>query len=481
MYIKKCQFFLLALSSVFSIAALADIQPRSSSLSYSQKQLSNAGNPAAAALIIERNDPHVLSGGIIEIGAGLEYGDLDELFNKIDELRDDFNPAGDSNVPELPPIPENPIRDYTWDELFNEYPDLEDRLDVIGEKLTTTASLLAAIASEGYAKADITSEASFVLNESLYGGTLIFGASFKGNSQVVGLAEDINFDKEQARTELERLPHFLETDPTQELDLSGGITLFFNPENKNTKVTFDNDSLLLVKATKISQLSLSYSRKLQHFESGDLYWGVKPVFYRVGLTNVSTRIGEITDSEKLFEDIKDANYVYENGFDIDLGLVWAAPYYQVGASLTNLIENSYKFPSVDRQGFSSDIILQKLDFHEEFTMQRQLKLDVGIYTKQRHWSLHAEVEANPVESPMRDEYQWFTLTGGYASDSWWLPSARLGISRNLAGTKLGYINAGVTVMKFVNIDVATTLDTVRLDGDELRRGFNIRLGIQFEY
>ena len=82
---------------------------------------------------------------------------------------------------------------------------------------------------------------------------------------------------------------------------------------------------------------------------------------------------------------------------------------------------------------------------------------------------------------MHDEYQWFTLTAGYAADSWWLPSARLGMSRNLAGTGLGYINAGITVMKFINLDVATTLDTVTLDGNEMRRGLNLRLGVQFDY
>jgi hypothetical protein len=481
MYIKICQFFSIILLSVCSFSAFSDIQPRSASLNYSQKSLSNAGNPAAAALIVERKDTHVMTGGLIEIGAGIEYGDLDELFKKIDELRDDFNPSGGSNVPEFPPTPENPIRDYTWDELFNEYPELEDRLDLIKDQVTTTATLLGVIASEGYAKAEVTSEAAFVLNENLYGGTLILGAAFKGNSQVIGLFENIDFDANQAKEQLQTLPGFGESDPVQELDLSGGITLFYDPGNKNTKLTIDNDSLLLVKATKISHLSLSYSRKLQHFESGDLYWGVKPTFYRVGLTNVSTRVGDITDSEALFDDIRNADYVYENGFDVDLGLVWAAPHYQLGASVTNLIENTYEFPEVDRRRFSSDQILQRLDHHEKFTMQRQVKFEAGIYTEKRHWSLNMDLDANPVEDPMRDRYQWLSITGGYTSDSWWLPSARLGMSRNLAGTKLGYVNAGVTVMKFVNIDVATTLDTVRLDGDELRRGLNIRLGIQFDY
>ncbi len=486
---KNRQYFLsvrmvLAALTVFTLPAWADIQPRSASLNYSQKSLSNAGNPAAAALIVERKDPHVMTGGSIELGAGLEYGDLDELFAKIDELSLLFNPPNeddDGNAPELPPTPENPIRNYTWEDLFAEYPELEDRVDLVKEKVVTTAGILALIATEGYGKAEATSNASFVINEDLFGGTLLFGMAHKGNSKAIGIFERLSLDAEQAKSELQKIPSFTEDDPVQELDLSGGITLFYNPANKKVKLTIDNDSLLLIKAARVSQFSLAYSKNAFQSDFGDLYWGIKPTFYRVGLTNAGTRIGDITDAEDLFNDIKNANFIYENGYDLDLGIVWSADHYQLGASLTSLFEHKYEFPELDRRRFSSESILSQLNHHEEYIMKRQLKLEAGIFTDQRHWSLHAELDANPVEDPMHDNYQWFTLTAGYAADSWWLPSARIGMSRNLAGTGLGYINAGVTVMKFINIDVATTLDTVTLDGEEMMRGANIRLGVQFDY
>lgn len=473
---------LLVLSTLGSTTVFANIQPQSASLNYSQKALSNAGNPAAAALVIERKDPHVMTGGAIELGAGLEYGDLDELFAKIDDIANAFKPPeDDGNKPPQPPTPEQPIRDYTWDDLLLEYPELEDRLDALEDKVVNAAGLLALIAAEGYGKAEATSNASFVLNEDLYGGSLLMGMAFKGNAKVIGLLETIEFDSDQALEALKTIPEFDETDPIQELDLSGGISLFYNPANQKVKLHIDNDSLLLVKSTKIMQLSFAYSKKAYESDAGSFYWGVKPTFYRVGLTNVSARLGEVTDAEAIFEDIKNASYVYKNGFDFDFGAVWAAPHYQLGASLTNVIENTYRFPELDREKLDSPKILQQLDHHSEFTMQRQVKLEAGIFTEQRHWSLHAELDANPVEDPMRDRYQWLTVTAGYAADSWWLPSARVGFSRNLAGTKLSYLNAGLTFMKFVNLDVATTLDTVTLDGEKYMRGVNVRLGVQFDY
>jgi hypothetical protein len=473
---------ILLIFAIPSSYVFADVQPRSASLNYSQKSLSNAGNPASAALIVKRKDPHVMTGGYIELGAGIEYGNLDELFTQIDELSELFNPPKEDDPGvELPPKPENPIRDYTWEDLFNEYPELDDRLDLIGKKVVSTAGLLALIASEGYGKAEATSEASFVVSEDLFGGTLLFGLSFKGNSQAVGIFEDINFDSEVAKEQLNTIPDFNENDPIQALDLSGGITLFYDPSNNKIKMSIENDSLLLIKAAKVAQFSFSYSKQALHSEHGDLYWGIKPSFYRVGLTHASTRIGEVTDTEALFNDIKNAEFIYENGFDVDLGIVWAAEHYQLGASLTSIFEHTYEFPEFERSQFSSLSILNELDQHSDYTMERQLKLEAGIYTDQRHWSLHMELDANPVVDPINDKYQWFTLTAGYAADSWWLPSARIGMSRNLAGTGLGYINAGITMMKFINLDVASTLDTVTLDGTELRRGLNVRLGVQFDY
>jgi len=480
--LNRKQLVLGALLSLSFTSVLADIQPRSASLNYSQKSLSNAGNPAAAALIVERKDPHVMTGGLIEFGVGLEYGNLDELFEKINKFSEDHRPPDDGDDgTDRPPTPENPIRDYTWEDLFQEYPELEDRLDIVKDKVTDAVTIAALIVAEGYGKAELTSEASFVVNEDLYGGTLLIGMAYKGNAKTVGIFEEINFDSEQAKAALSTIPDFSADDPLQELDLSGGITLFYNPANHKIKFTIDNDSFLLVKATKIAQFSLSYSKKAAEFEQGSLYWGVKPSFYRVGLTNVSTRLGDVSDAEALLQDIKDADFIYETGFDFDLGLVWAAPHYQLGASLTNAIESTYDYPEIDRNGFRALDVIKQLDYHEEFTMQRQVKLEAGIFTEQRHWSLHAELDANPVEGPMRDRYQWLILTAGYAADSWWLPSARFGMSRNLAGTKLGYLNAGVTFMKFINLDVAATLDKVHLDGKDIRRGANVRLGVQFDF
>ena len=458
--------------------AIAEVHPQGASSKYAHKALSYNGNSAAAALIVERNDPHVVSGGSLNLGGGLEYGNLDDLFEKINTLANDFRVPSDGSSNGSG---SDDVEHKGWDTIFEQYPDLEEQLSILGEKVVATSALLAVISNEGYGKAQFNADGSFIVNEDLFGGTLLFGFATQGSSKALGIVEQPNFDKEQAKIQLETISDFTDTDPIQALELSDGITLFYNPANNKTKLTLENDSLMLIKAAKVSQFSLSYSKKALTHKFGDLYWGVKPTYYRVGLANVGVRLGDITDSEALFDDIKNADFVYKNGADFDLGLIWAAEHYQIGASLNNVIENTFHFPELDRRQYSSSNILSQLDYQEHITLERQFKLEAGIYTKQRNWSLHAELDANSITDYMKDQYQWLTVTGGYAADNWWLPSARIGFSKNLTGSKLTYLNAGITFMKFLNLDIASTLDTVQIDDSDIMRGLSIRLGVQFDY
>jgi len=36
------------------------------------------------------------------------------------------------------------------------------------------------------------------------------------------------------------------------------------------------------------------------------------------------------------------------------------------------------------------------------------------------------LNADAIPAQMRDDYQWLSVGGNYASDSWWLPGARIG-------------------------------------------------------
>ena len=476
-YLIKLIFLLIPLLVAFN--SVANINPEGLNLNYAQKALSGIGNPAAAALVVKRNDANTIRGGYLSAGGGVEFGDLDEIFDKINDISNEIAPPDEPE--NAPPTPENPDKNPLWDDLFLKYPELEDRLDIIKDRVLSTAALLALIQVEGYAKAAINAHASFILNENLYGGTLLLGSSFKGTSKALGIAEVIEFDAGYALEQLKTLPSFSDTDPIQDIDLSSGIVLHYDPSHQNSSISIENDSLLLVKSTKVAEFSLAYSHIAKSFDQGDLYWGVKPTFYRVGLTNLTARLGDITDAEELFDDIKDADYIYRNGFDFDMGLVFSASNYQLGLSLNNTLESTYDFPEIDRRRYSSEYILRELDSHATFTMERQVTLEAGLFSDERAWNLHFELDANEISDQMDDKSQWLSVTGNYSSSSYWVPDVRVGFSKNLAGSNISYVQAGVTLLKFLSLDVSTSLDTVKLDNEDIRRGLNVQLGVQFPY
>lgn len=464
-------------------AAHADIQAQTAYLNFSQKALSVSGNASYGALMLDRKDPTLIKGGMLRGGVAFEYGDVEELFDLYNELADKFEPVD----PDKPPGPDGPdgpdIPDggIDWDAIFKEYPELEGQLKAIQDQLIDTAALFALIATEGYAKAELGLELGLVIQDDIWGGSLLMGTNVKGYSKAVGIFEDIDFDIDQASEEIAKIPDFKETDPVQVLDLSGGITLYYEPATGKARVKIDNDSLLLVKTAVVNKINLAYSAKAYSNDNGALYWGMKPTLYNVGLTNVGVAIGDITNSEEIIQRIKTSDYEYSAGFDVDLGVTWAAKNYQVGASLLNAFESEYNFPELSRNIFKSQNVIQKLDYHRQFVLERQLRLDAAIFTEDRHWSLNMEVDANKVADPMRDNFQWLNVSGHYASDGWWLPSVRVGFSKNLAGSKLSYASAGITAFKFLDIDISSTLDTVRLKDQKFVRGLNVTLGVQFDY
>ena len=74
-----------------------------------------------------------------------------------------------------------------------------------------------------------------------------------------------------------------------------------------------------------------------------------------------------------------------------------------------------------------------------------------------------------------------TASAGFAPDIWWLPGVRVGYRKNLVGTEVSYVSAGATLFKYFNLDVASSLDTVEIDGRTLPRGLMVNLGFELRW
>ena len=421
------------------------------------------------------------SSGMLAAGAGVEYGVVNNFFDFINKTSESIEPSSpDADEPEddQPDKPSGGVNmDEILDEIIGNNPNIEDALKKIANKAITLGSALALISTEAYGKAFVTADAPLTLKAKVYGGTLSFDVNVSATSKIAGLTDTLDFDREHLISQLKVAAQLADDAGATDFELSGDMTLTVDPSESKVRLKFQNDSLLITKAATIQEYAVGYSHPVGEFENGKLFLGVKPKYIRAGLTRVGIRLGDITDSEELFDEIKNSEFIYDDELSIDMGAMWVSDYYQVGGSLTNINEPSFGFPVIDTSKLTNQGFIDRAKRGQKYVMERQLKLEAGFHTIDRKWTINTALDLDSAADPMGDDYQWASISGGYATKSWWFPGARVGVHSNLAGTELTYLSAGVTLFKYVDFDISSTLDTVEIDDKNLPRGLNFSIGV----
>jgi len=460
-------------------------QPPGANLTYGDvthgtRAQSASTNPAAAAADIARMGPDAGSGAILSVAAGVEYGNIQGIWDFYDRISQAF----DKSDPEdgLPPgqdpgdKPDNGIDlGDIWDALD---PDIQDEVNAVVSEVARQVGILALIATEGYGKAWIAADAPILFSTPKWGGAWTMQLQWSGTARGFGIVEAIEFDREAAR---QAIQNWFDTEIINRpniLPLGSQVRLFFD-ELGRVSLSLDNDSLIAYKAAQATSLSTGYSRAAWSSDAGTLYIGAEAKLHDLRLSRLGVRFGDITDSEELFDDIRNANFERDTRLGLDVGLLWVAGNYQVGAQLINVNQPEFSFPDINTDPFENPELIRVLERGGTYEMESQLKLEASYFSASRRWSWHAGIDANEAEDPVGDEFQWATASGGYTRDSKWLQNVRFGYRANLAGTEKQYVSLGATFLKYVNFDIASSLDTTEIDGTTLPEGLMLSLGVQF--
>ena len=453
-------------------------------VTHGQRIQSASSNPAAAAADIARGKEKGTRGTVLSVAAGLEYGNIQELFDFYDELVNGYVPSPPPDTPDGPVnLPEDGGIDLgdIWDSLD---PDVQETIEAVATEVAVQTALLALVSKEGHAKAWIAGDAPFVLGGEHLGGTWTYGVNWSGTSKALGLSENIDFDKDAARDALQdwldKLPG-LPTGLPVPARLSEDTLLSIGPETNAVHLFLDTDASMLSKATQTTEFNVGYSREAFSNSAGSLYFGAEARLYFMRLSRLSVRFGDVTDSEDVFDAIRDSNFRNDEDVGVDIGALWVGRNYQLGAQITNVNEPTFVFPEVDLEPYRNDSIIGRLQSDQRYKMDRQLKLEASIFSNDRRWSAHLGLDADPATDPMGDKYQWATASAAFTTDSWWLPSARFGYRENLAGTRMKYLGVGVTAFKILNIDIASAMDTVKIEGKKLPQGLMASIGFQLTW
>jgi hypothetical protein len=479
----------ILLLSVTAVSAGPVFQPPGANLTYGDvthgmRIQSASGNPAAAAADVARGREELTRGTVLSVAGGLEYGNIQNLFDFYNEVTGGYKPSdpgegggGPGQDPGDKPDDGIGLGDI-WDALD---PDVQATIEAVVEEVVTQTAILALIQEEGYGKVWASADAPFLLGGEFLGGTWTLGVNWSGTAKAFGIADEIDFNTDAARQALEDWLNELPINRPALLPVSEEVLLKIEPVTNSVSMFIDNDSSMLSKAAQMTELNVGYSRHAWSNSAGSLYLGAEARLYFMRLSRFSVRFGDITDSEELFQAIRDSNFRNSERAGIDIGALWVGENYQIGAQVTNLNEPKFQFPAVNLDPYSRENVIGFLQRDQTYRMDRQLKLEASLFSSNRRWSAHLGVDADPATDPMGDRYQWLTLSGGLTRDSWWLPSARIGYRQNLAGTEMSYLGIGITTMKIVNIDIASAFDTVKIDGQKLPQGVMLSIGFQLTW
>lgn len=460
-------------------------QPQGANLTYGdvthgQRVQSASSNPAAAAADLARASERSTRGTVLSVAAGLEYGNVQNLFDFYDKITDAYTPSdpgdgGDGGDPgDDGGINIGDILDMLD-------PEFKEALDAIAKEVATQTVLLGLIAEEGYGKAWVSADLPFVLGSEHFGGAWTYGVNWSGTSKAFGLAQAIDFDPDAARQALEDWFNTLPINRPAQLPVGGDIILTPNPVTNAILFAIENDSSILTKATRTTELNFGYSRHAWSNSAGNLYLGAEARIYLMQLSRASVRFGDITDSKELFDSIRNAEFRNDTRLGVDIGALWVSNNYQLGVQVTNINEPEFTFPNVNLEPYRDEGAIRFLQADQNYTMDRQFKFEASLFTEDRRWSAHLGYDADGATDPLGDDFQWITVSGGFTTDSWWIPGGRLGFRQNLTGTKMKYVSLGVTAFKIVNFDIASALDTVKIDGQKLPQGLMFSLGFQITW
>lgn len=218
--------------------------------------------------------------------------------------------------------------------------------------------------------------------------------------------------------------------------------------------------------------------------------------YRAELSKSVVALQNVAGGDDLgdvLSDEFDANTRTSSAPGLDVGLIWVSPAVQLGATLANLNTPEFEYPGLGENctAFtgarrsnceSAAFFGDRVELDETYEMESRLTIEGSIFPLgTRRWMLSGSVDVNETDDPVGDPRQRMSLSAAYLTDSWKIPGLRAGYHRNLAGSRLGYVSLGATLLRVVHLDVAWTLEQVDMDGDRFARGAAVTAGVELSF
>ena len=269
------------------------------------------------------------------------------------------------------------------------------------------------------------------------------------------------------------------------------------------KETFSTATSAYIKTGIQRKFSVGYSQEIQtaylqqHFD-GHLLVGARLNIYDLELSKQVFQLQLLNgkDIEDVISDEYKHNRIQSTGIGLDFGAIWMTSDYRLGLSLTNLNAPSFDYGPVgincdttpegsDQQSncYIADYfatVKGQIKVHEQHKKNPVIIAD-GSYYLLSNWLVSGASELASYDDTVGTENQWINIATSYHPSNFWFPDVRIGYSKNMAGSKLSYANAGLTILGTFNLDLSIALDKVSIDDKSTPRGFGFSLSFEEQF
>ena len=435
---KRSILALSLLGASFSTVADFAFHPSGSNLTYGavgnhQSLTAYTNNPAVGSSALDTDDWYFGMGLLTSIGIGAEVGPVNNFVDQVDSLQKQLKDFNDSET---------------------------QSIDAITQIKNDFDSFLIEAGESGRAQVNAAIQAPLFpivwSSRETLGGSLVLDANAAALSELRILDRPIEY----------------------------------NPLGEGSGILQTNTAVYL-KTGMVGEFSLGYSRPVLEMDEGVLHAGVRGALYQVGLNKILVGLLQMEDGaddilKKELEDAQDTTL--QTGFGVDLGVLWTARNYRLGAWLKNANSPSFEY---DTMGGNCESIAtgtdqdschiarsfaDELALGETYTMDAQVTLEASVYSTSRDFVASFSADSSPVNDPVGNEIQWVTASAGYATTSWIIPGVRVGYRKNLAGSQLSAVSGGITLFNVMHLDALYGLEKVEIDGTSTPRMFQANLG-----
>lgn len=279
--------------------------------------------------------------------------------------------------------------------------------------------------------------------------------------------------------------------------------VLINPTVANPRFAVTTASAFDVKLARVTHLSLTYGADITHWlpdaarstaEGGRLDIGVRLNNYRARLER---QVVTFVDAAGNTSDIRLGdrnNRNYANASAMDLGVMWGDEHYQIGATLYNIGSPKLRYPDptvdANRDAMAKLVLDGAISPLDAVSLKPHMVLEASVFSANKRWLMQSSMATNATPDFVGEQQRFGTLAVAYNADryqgdfatllNYIMPSVRLGVRRNMVGSRLSLTSIGASWGIF-SLDISASQKSVNVDGTKAPRAAAVSFTVAEKY